>query len=114
MPLAMSTLLIAFSALASLHCSVAHYVLPEKLTGPVPHNGRPGVGNCTERLFDQKLDHFNFPQRDTLWPQRYFVYDGYWKTNKKQRHQKQIFFYGTEKVTFSERLDGDRFWHLTC
>lgn len=55
---------------------------------------KPGVQNCTEKYLKQKLDHFNFPQADTQWPQRYFVYDGFVKKKGNRNDQSPIFFYG--------------------
>ena len=42
-----------------------------------PH-GRPSIVNCTWGTFQQKVDHFG--DNSATFPQRYCLYDKWWKT----------------------------------
>ena len=43
---------------------------------------RPGVPNCTERFFEQRVDHFSYKAHENVpatYQQRFFVHDSYWR-----------------------------------
>jgi lysosomal Pro-X carboxypeptidase len=62
---------------------------------PALESTTPGVANCTERFFEQQIDHYAFdpsalpdPKQPT-WQQRYFICDQYWDP----KNDGPVFFY---------------------
>ncbi len=113
--MAKTTALLSITAIFA--ACITEFAIPGECSAPVRRSNerikplfdhhRPSFFNCSQHFFNQTLDHFTFSQQGaTKWPQKYYMYDGYRKTEVNNRKASPIFFYG-ESVSF-------KYWAVAC